>query len=189
MRDCIKSRAVDGCQALQRVWAGFVAWPMALTVIQSTNVPDFFIREFGSHVSLPSFLKRFWHQWAPRFLDCVPIVVGLRSKKKVLWSHTWWIVAAMQNVHAIWNRAVVQFPRKAVSGNTQLIWWTAKAEPSVPAGMLCSGPQPARVGLLNVRPEAFLKPFFHRSIHGRQCTQLAVVCGCGNFKFASRGGL
>lgn len=82
-------------------------------------------------------------------------IIGLRAEKKVFRIYAWRVIAAMQNIRAVWNWTVVNAPRKTVGiGNPAL--WDVLVKATV-AAMRLPRPQPAIVGLAYFFPEPFYK--------------------------------
>ncbi len=78
-------------------------------------------------------------------------IVELISEKKMLRIHAWRIITFVKNHQSVWNWAIMQFPRNAVS----LSRFSAYIYPSIPSPVNTSQPQPARICFFDFGPESF----------------------------------
>lgn len=86
------------------------------------------------------------------FLTHVFEVIGLRSQKEVVGTRARGVVASMQDEHAVWNRPVVNLPRKATSDVADTIF----SDVSIPQ-YGASTPSPTSISLNNFSPKGLLK--------------------------------
>ncbi len=94
----------------------------------------------------------------PAFAVPVGHVVGVGTDEQVLGIHTWRVVAPVQDVKPWRDRAVRNFPRRAVRANQK----TIQFEKSVASDMAFGLPQPASAfGFLDLAPESRDRPWFH----------------------------
>ncbi len=80
----------------------------------------------------------------PKLVPFVIVIVGQRSNPEMDWIHTLWVIAAMQNTSAFWNRTVDAFVGHSMSTQLSPV---VVGNQSV-AGMVNGpGPRPAIVGI------------------------------------------
>ena len=85
------------------------------------------------------------------FAASISHVICVGAQEEMIRSDTGGIVTVVKNVETIWNRTEVKFPGKAMSFSHHSIY----REFTVPVSSFCTSPEPASIGLLNLRPEAF----------------------------------
>lgn len=90
--------------------------------------------------------------------NAVPHVVGHGAKEKVSRIDTRRVVAAVANVQSVRDGAVVDFPRESVS--SKYPFGRGRHDLTIPVRIGTSGPQPTRIGLVDVAPE----PLFQISL-------------------------
>ncbi len=85
-------------------------------------------------------------------------VVGLVADIQVVRSNTSWVVAMVQHVMAIRNRASSENKRHAVSKN----WMVSRqTKPTVSTGVFISSPDPAVVCFVDLFPKSFTDRFWN----------------------------
>lgn len=112
-----------------------------------------FIGEFGAIVLLAMrTLMRITTQPVPLLLGHIPHIVGLRSKKEMVWSNTGSGIATMKDTHASRYDPIGQHPRHSMSST---IFATPQTDASISMVHLGGEPQPARRRLVDFWPKAF----------------------------------
>lgn len=139
---------------------------------------DFIAR--GAHKREFSFNAR---ETTPIFPKHISHIVGMRSKKKMVWPHADRIVAMMTNMKFVVKNTVSKFVRKTMGiflHNDSLI---VNKEPSVGDAFSSSftNPNPAFGSFSNFAPEAFFNRFFvfhkNRITPSPLSSQHSLFCG------------
>jgi hypothetical protein len=77
-------------------------------------------------------------------------IVSSRSKKKMIWPDAITDITSVENTFSLGNRSKMQLPRKSMRGD---FYSPNRAMDSVASVVQFSGPEPARVGLVDVFPK------------------------------------
>jgi hypothetical protein len=84
-------------------------------------------------------------------------IVGIiqhSSQEKMVRAYAFWVIALMQNAHAIWNGAIVKFPGNPMGSSLTSVA-SSKFYTTVAVPVASGSPQPACIGFLDFRPESF----------------------------------
>lgn len=95
----------------------------------------------------------------------IPHVVGLRSKKQIRWSGAFRAIAFMKHVHPFRNRTIMENPTSDMSPN-RCPSMSSHVNLSVSEFVFSGCPQPAPIGLDNLRPESLWERF-GKSLRGQ----------------------
>ncbi len=116
-------------------------------------------------------------------------IVGLSANPKMIWSSAGRIVTAMENTHARWDRAIVDYPAKAMSSGL-LCGAATESDDAISTDICSARPQPTTVGLFNLLPKScenrFGKSLRDQVVEGicslHQSVRLIVCHALGSLK-------
>lgn len=96
-----------------------------------------------------------WKNCTP-LLDRVPHVFQMGADEQMVWVYAPRNVAAMTDLHSLWDWSIVELPGKTVCGDG-VPFGLSNVQCSIPVRGLCSCPDPALTGCIHFRPEAFFE--------------------------------
>lgn len=88
--------------------------------------------------------------WSPSFFNCILHVLFMGSKKHVVWSDAWWVVALVANFKSVWYRTVLKLPSVNMCGYAFSIY----PKCTVSVGKRGGSPNPTSVSLLDLFPKS-----------------------------------
>lgn len=101
--------------------------------------------------------------------DHVIVIIGIGSEKQMIGSYARRIITAMENMLIVWNRAIMDFPRRSMSTDAAILW----IFPDLPVAILIgsSGPRPTLIGDYDACP----KPFQKRRLTSRRAKHTSLL--------------
>lgn len=120
-----------------------------------------------SHQSLCQFgIRSFYASLHSMLLDCISQVVGLCTKKQMIWVHARGIVAFVTDLQSFRNRSEGELPSHSVSETISfrslLGWWSVE-EPTVSEAGPLGCPIPTRWSPIDLAPESLFGCYFSDS--------------------------
>lgn len=92
---------------------------LTLAWINRSNFLNFFPCQFGFVVGHP---ESWWRRRTGSSLRYfVANVIGMSSKKQMIWSYAWRIVAMVKHIHSFWNGSTMQYPRQPMRKNGSIV--------------------------------------------------------------------
>lgn len=154
MRNFWKTRIEQRCQTFQRIGACLVPWPMALTLIQFSNLAHFIIRKQSTGMSRQVLRHSLIKLRSTSLTNRIALIFQIGTEKQVIRSSAGWIVALVKHVHAFRNWSEVQLPRNTMGlrSSTRIPRYLNH---SVTESGCASQPEPAAISLLDFAPKAF----------------------------------
>lgn len=135
----------EGVTIAYRILFSYLASVHSACVVR----PEFDYLLFGKFMS-PGLLSSAF----PILSHHVGNVILLGSKKQMGRINAWRIIAAMKNLHSIWNGSIAENPGCSISENGGSFTGCYR---SVSTSVYASSPFPARIGIIDFRPESIWK--------------------------------
>lgn len=142
LRDCWSAYVKAFCEARQRELRALIARTVFVLFVELANSLNLLVREFPMGAPSPLF-------------DGIDVVISIGAKKKVSWSDTSWVVAAMQDFQTWRNWTAMKLPRHAMRQKKS--WFFGTGQLAVAGVVDRSDPEPTRFCPLDSAPEALFQ--------------------------------